>query len=128
MKFMDVVLHQELRIKAWRVVFNFLSDCYILKFVVFNFSLDYYIFKFVFYLIYCLNLVFIIFKMYETLKKIETGYPVPEPVPGGSGTGSKIWRTGVGGSGSGSFIPGTAGSGSGSGSMKNRRVPSYTHP
>jgi hypothetical protein len=65
-------------------------------------------------------------KPLKKIKKIETGYSVPEPVPGGSGTGSKIWRTGVGGSGSGSFIPGTAGSGSGS--MKNRRVPGYAHP
>ncbi|KAJ9535796.1 hypothetical protein OSB04_un001053 [Centaurea solstitialis] len=47
-----------------------------------------------------------------------TGYPVSEPVPGGSGTGSKILRTALTGSGAGSFIPGTAGSGSGSGSIK----------
>ena len=68
-------------------------------------------------------------KHLKKIKKIETGFlAVPEPVPGGSGTCSKIWRTGVGGSGSGSFILGTAGSGSGSGFMKNRRVPGYAHP
>ena len=50
-------------------------------YLLFVFSSDYYIFKFVFYLTYCLNLVFITFKMYETVKKIETGYPVQEPVP-----------------------------------------------
>ena len=37
-----------------------------------------------------------------------------EPPPGGSGTGSKKWRTAFGGSGS--------------GSMKNGRVPGYAHP
>ena len=61
-------------------------------------------------------------------KRIFFGHRVPgwEPVPGGSGTGSKKWRTALGGSGSGSSTLGTAGSCSGS--MKNDRVLGYAHP
>ncbi|KAJ9553106.1 hypothetical protein OSB04_017151 [Centaurea solstitialis] len=52
------------------------------------------------------------------LKTHVTGYPVSEPVPDGSGTGSKNLRTALTGSGSGSFIPAIP---SGSGSMKKGR-------
>ena len=45
-----------------------------------------------------------------------TGYPVLEPVPTGSGTGTRNFRTGPTGTGTGSKIsgPGTTGTGTGS--------------
>ena len=51
-----------------------------------------------------------------------------EPVPAGSGTGSKNFGTGPTGSGTGSKIFGPGRTGTGTGSEKLDRVPGLAHP
>ena len=64
------------------------------------------------------------------MTKKDTVYPVVEPVPTGSGTGSRNLGPGSTGTGTGSHIPGAGptGTGTGTGSSKTDRVPSCAEP
>ena len=68
------------------------------------------------------------FKMKLKSQKKGTGYPVTEPVPTGSGTGSRNFGTGSTGTGTGSKIIGPGPTGTGTGSKKLDRVPGLAHP